>query len=96
MMISKTGGLSPLAIHRPQIEENESQPAGTAQFDRVELTSSQYTEEQRFVHELAGRIAQDVRTHRCEVLPELQEQVQKGIYQYDINELAARIMLFGG
>ena len=92
MMIPKTGGLSPLAIHRPQPEENESQPVGTAQFDRVELTTSQYTEEQRF----AGRIAQEVRTYRCETLPELQEQVQTGAYQYDINELAARIMLFGG
>ena len=96
MMIPKKGGLSPLAIHRPQPEENESQPVGTAQFDRVELTTSQYTEEQRFAHELAGRIAQEVRTYRCETLPELQEQVQTGAYQYDINELAARIMLFGG
>ena len=96
MMIPKTGGLSPLAIHRPQTEENESQRAGTAQFDRVELTSSQYTEEQRFAHKLAGRIAQEVRTYRCETLPELLEQVQKGVYQYDIDELAARIMLFGG
>ena len=39
MMIPKTGGLSPLAIHRPQPEETESQPVGTAQFDRVELTT---------------------------------------------------------
>ena len=96
MMIPKTGGLSPLAIHRPQTEENDCQRAGTTQFDRVELTSSQYTEEQRFAHKLAGRIAQEVRTYRCETLPELQEQVQKGVYQYDIDELAARIMLFGG
>lgn len=96
MMITKTGGFAPLAIHRSQAEENESQTSGVAQFDRVELTSAQYTAEQRFAHELAGRVAQEVRTHRSDELAQLKEQVQNGTYQYNIDELAARIMLLGG
>ena len=96
MMITKTGGVTPLQMHCTQAEGLDGAAGRARQYDRVELTTTQYTQEQRFARELAGRIAQEVRTQQSEQVPRLREQVEAGTYRYSIYELAVQILLFGG
>lgn len=98
MLIPNTSGVSPLRPIQTRTAGNEhaaSAPVST-NYDRVELSSAQMSPEQRFAHELAGRISQEVRTHRSPDVPEIAQQIDAGTYQWDIGELAARIMLYGG
>lgn len=94
MLIQNTKGVTPLSLKRMKTEVGRTASAGT--YDRVELSANQFTQEERFARELAGRVSHEIRTQQNDEVSSLQQQVQQGEYQYSIEDLAARIALFGG
>lgn len=96
MMVSKTGGMTPLQRPHLKMENAEGQNRSLGQYDSVELQAANYSQERRFSMELSSRMAQEVRTQQSEEIPKLRRQVEDGEYQVDIESLAAQIMLFGG
>lgn len=96
MMVSKTGGMTPLQRPHMQMESVEGQHRSSGQYDSVELKSANFSQDQRFSMELSSCLAQEVRTHQSEEVPQVRQQVLNGDYQIDIDSLAAQIMLLGG
>ena len=96
MMVSKTGGMTPLQRPHMQMESMEGQYRSSGQYDSVELKVTQYSQDQRFSLELSSRMSQEVRTQQSEEVPQIRQQVLNGEYQINIDSLAAQIMLLGG
>lgn len=96
MMVSKTGGMTPLQRPHMQMESVEGQHRSSGQYDSVELKATHYSQDQRFSLELSSRLSQEVRTQQSEEVPQIRQQVLSGNYQIDIDSLAAQIMLLGG
>ncbi len=96
MMVSKTGGMTPLQRPHMQMESVEGQYRSSGQYDSVELKTAHYSEDQRFSLELSSRLAQEVRTQQSEEVPQVRQQILNGDYQINIDSLAAQIMLLGG
>ena len=96
MMVTKTGGMTPLQRPHMQLETVEGRPRTSGQYDSVELQSTHYSQDQRFSIELASRISQEVRTQRAEDIAQVRQQVQTGSYQVQVDSLARQILLLGG
>lgn len=96
MMVSKTGGMTPLQRPHMQMESMEGQYRSSGQYDSVELKVTHYSQDQRFSLELSSRMSQEVRTQQSEEVPQVRQQVLNGEYQINIDSLAAQIMLLGG
>lgn len=94
MMIYKTTGMTPLQAANVQSGTNRTNSTRPVQYDRVEVTN--YSQEQRFALELSSKISQEVRVGQPDKVSELKQQVQNNEYNYDLDQLTAQIMLFGG
>ena len=64
MMVSKTGGMTPLQRPHMQMESVEGQYRSSGQYDSVELKTAHYSQDQRFSLELSSRLSQEVRTQQ--------------------------------
>ncbi len=94
MIIYKTNGMAPLQAANVQSGTNRSSAVHAGQYDRVEVTN--YSGEQRFALELSGKLSREVRMGQTEQLPQLKQQIENNQYGYDLEQLTAQIMLFGG
>lgn len=94
MMIYKTNNVTPLQAANVQSGLNKSTTMRAGQYDRVEVTN--YSDEKKFVLDIASKISQEVRIGNTENLHEIRQQVQNRDYHYDLDKLTKQIMLFGG
>lgn len=94
MMIYKTNSVNPLQAANVQSGTNRGSAVRAGQYDRVEVTN--YSEDQRFALELSGKLSREVRMGKTEQLPQLKQQIENNEYSYDLEQLTAQIMLFGG